>query len=326
VPDSPVELIFNVVCADIKAKRANTRAGISLVSEYQYYEFRTIDRILSAGEMDELRSVSSRAEITTTSFTNEYHFGDFRGDPEALMSKYFDAFVYVANWGTRRLMVRVPRGMIDVDVAKSYCDNETVKMVRKRAHVLFEFYAEEEEGDWVEGEGWMERLVPLRSALMRGDYRILYFGWLASFTSRGWFDVSDLGDDKDLKEPLVPPGLGQLTAPLGALAEFLSIDGTLIKAAALANSGEPVAEPTREDLARWLKRIPAAKKEGYLLRFLAADGDEALRSELVQEFLLATRPKSKKESGPERRTVAELLTARDGLNEKGRKASATTTT
>ena len=69
------------------------------MSEYQYYEFRAIDRPLDEDQIDELRELSSRAEITATSFTNTYNYGDFRGKPLALMDRYFDAFVYVAPKG-----------------------------------------------------------------------------------------------------------------------------------------------------------------------------------------------------------------------------------
>ena len=90
-----------------------------MMSEYQYYEFRTVDRPLDETEMDELRKLSTRAEITPTSFTNDYNFGNFRGSPQKLMDEYFDAFVYVANWGTHRLMVRIPRKFIDVETASA---------------------------------------------------------------------------------------------------------------------------------------------------------------------------------------------------------------
>jgi len=42
------------------------------MSEYQYYEFRAVDRPLREDEMEELRAISTRAEITPTSFTNTY--------------------------------------------------------------------------------------------------------------------------------------------------------------------------------------------------------------------------------------------------------------
>ena len=72
------------------------------MSEYQYYEFRAVDRPLTEREMEELRALSTRAAISATSFQNEYNYGDFRGDPLELMPKYFDAFVYVSNWGRAR--------------------------------------------------------------------------------------------------------------------------------------------------------------------------------------------------------------------------------
>jgi hypothetical protein len=51
------------------------------VSEYRYYEFLAVDRPLDAGQLDELRALSTRAHITPTSFVNTYHWGSFRGDP-----------------------------------------------------------------------------------------------------------------------------------------------------------------------------------------------------------------------------------------------------
>src|SRR5215472_12679912 len=81
------------------------------VSEYQYYEFQTIDRALTEAEMNALRSISRRAEITSTSFSNHYEWGDLKADPLQLLEKYFDAFVYVANWGSHRFCLRLPKGL-----------------------------------------------------------------------------------------------------------------------------------------------------------------------------------------------------------------------
>lgn len=108
------------------------------MSEYQYYEFRAIDRPLSQKEMGELRALSTRAEITPTSFTNTYHWGDFKGNPATLMDRYFDAFVYVANWGTHRLMFRIPRRFLDAEAASTYCDGETLSLKAKTEHIVLE--------------------------------------------------------------------------------------------------------------------------------------------------------------------------------------------
>jgi hypothetical protein len=82
------------------------------VSEYQYYEFLALDRPLSTAEQAEVRQLSTRARITATSFTNEYHWGDFRGSPDELMRRYYDAHLYFANWGTHRVMFRLPRTLL----------------------------------------------------------------------------------------------------------------------------------------------------------------------------------------------------------------------
>jgi hypothetical protein len=89
------------------------------VSEYQYYDFRALDRPLTRDEMATLRSISTRAAITATSFTNHYEWGDLKANPSELLEKYFDAFVYVANWGTRAFYIRLPRGSIDYRLLKA---------------------------------------------------------------------------------------------------------------------------------------------------------------------------------------------------------------
>jgi hypothetical protein len=82
------------------------------MSEYQYYEFQAIDRPLTSKQMEELRSFSSRARITATTFVNEYSYGSFKGDADAWMQDYFDAHLYLANWGTRVLMVALPARLL----------------------------------------------------------------------------------------------------------------------------------------------------------------------------------------------------------------------
>ena len=51
--------------------------GKQVVSEYRYYEVQAIDRPLGEADMEALRTLSTRARITATSFTNHYKWGDF---------------------------------------------------------------------------------------------------------------------------------------------------------------------------------------------------------------------------------------------------------
>ena len=67
------------------------------MSEFQYYEFHAIDRLLTDKEMRELRSFLSRAQITPTSFVVDYSWGSFKGSEDVWMEKYFDAFLYLPS-------------------------------------------------------------------------------------------------------------------------------------------------------------------------------------------------------------------------------------
>ena len=88
------------------------------MSEYQYYEFQTADRRLSEREIEKLRSYSTRAVITATSFSNEYSFGDFKGNKDEWMEKYFDGFVYLANWGTHEFQLALPTNLLSAKTAR----------------------------------------------------------------------------------------------------------------------------------------------------------------------------------------------------------------
>jgi hypothetical protein len=46
------------------------------VSDYQCYEFRAIDRALSLADKQEIKSISTRAQITDRSFVNHDEIGD----------------------------------------------------------------------------------------------------------------------------------------------------------------------------------------------------------------------------------------------------------
>src|SRR4051794_17979577 len=102
--------------------------------------------------MQELRAVSSRAAITATRFTNHYEWGNFKGDPGTWMERYFDAFLYFANWGTHELMLRLPRRVLEPATARRYCRGDAASARAKGGHVILEFLSEAEGSDWYEEE------------------------------------------------------------------------------------------------------------------------------------------------------------------------------
>lgn len=270
------------------------------MSEYQYYEFQAIDRPLTAKGMAELRSYSSRARITPTSFVNDYSWGDFRGDEDAWMEKYFDAFLYLANWGTHVLKLRLPARLLDAETARRYCTGERASVREKNGKLILTFVSEDDEGgEWIEGDGQLSSLISVRAELGRGDLRALYLGWLLS-AQDGELDDDDL-------EPLVPAGLGQLSASLEAFAEFLRIDPDLIGTAAAASAPIGEAELRLGEIRAWLATLPAAEKDDLFARMIA--GDAAIGSELVQRMRRERGSDRTGKAAPTRRTVAELVRA-----------------
>lgn len=277
------------------------------MSEYQYYEFLAVDRPLTGVEQELIRELSTRATITATRFTNEYHWGDFRGDPEEMMRDYYDAHLYLANWGTHRIMLRLPRTLLDPEIAKQFCVDGQVSVSTTDDHVILDFFSEDESGDWVEGaEDSLSDIVGVRSELAAGDLRSLYLAWLSSFS--GW-DYGEEGrdedEDEDTEEPPVPAGLGALTAAQRALADFLRLDRYLLVAAAEASPALPEVSRDAKLLAAYVAKLPASEKDRLLM---LVGGDQAARARM--ELLRGFRgvPGEPPSSGP-RRTVAALLDA-----------------
>jgi hypothetical protein len=245
------------------------------VSEYQYYEFLALDRPLTDKQRAELRKLSSRADITATRFVNEYNYGDFRGSPEKLMERHFDAFLYLANWGTRRLMFRLPRALLDAEVARQYCHTDAASVIQTSDHVIVSLYLDRDPDNyWVEADDRLAPMVQARSDLATGDLRLLYLGWLLGAQ---WAD-QDEEDAMDDTEPPVPAGLGDLSASLRAIADFLEIDKDLMAVA--AETSPPLEEPANDGLAEWITEVPAAEKDTLLT--MVADGEGAQ----VQALLL----------------------------------------
>ena len=78
------------------------------MSEFQYYEFQTVDRPLTQQEIEEVQKLSSRASVTKNGAIFIYNFGDFRGNSDDVLAKYFDAFLYISNFGIKTLGFRLP--------------------------------------------------------------------------------------------------------------------------------------------------------------------------------------------------------------------------
>ncbi len=287
------------------------------MSEYQYYEFQAIDRPLTDADRKYLRSLSSRAEITSRSLTNTYQWGDFKGSPIKLMERCFDLHLYWANWGTRQFLVRLPDRLVDrALLERCVGGNELVQLHDAGANVVLGITSPDDEDldeEWDGGEGLLGDLAPLRDDLLAGDQRFYYLLWLLGVP---------IGEVRgEAPEPL--PGLGPLTAPLLAFGKLFDIDPDLMHAAAERPAVPAAAAATSPDAGRrYVRAMTEAEKSALLLRLL--DGDPHVAADL-QAGLRAMLAEDNPAPAMMRRTLAELQArageVREAREQKAREAA-----
>ncbi len=100
------------------------------MSEYQRYEFMTIDRPLTKTQLDAVNKLSSHIEASSTHALIEYNWGDFKHDPIEVLYKFFDGFLYWANWGNPQLALRFPHGIIPANLITDYNFDEFVTFTK----------------------------------------------------------------------------------------------------------------------------------------------------------------------------------------------------
>ena len=282
------------------------------MSEYQYYEFKAVDKPLTEKDMQALRNLSTRARITPTSFVNEYNWGDFKGNPLKLVERYFDAFLYVANWGTHWFMLKVPRHLVDVDLVHQYCPGVSAVIHEKGDHLIFEFTSETENYNWEEGEGCLSSLVSLRADIINGDYRALYLAWL--FCAQ----MEEIEDDE--LEPPVPPNLADLNAPLKRFVDFMRIDTDLIAVAA-ENSTSEGRQTDPDGLKTWIHKLPANEKDDILFRLVETPSPH-LGAELRQRFQQTASAEANSKMGKQLRSVEDMISKAETYTEERKRQAA----
>ena len=290
------------------------------MSEYQYYEFQAIDRPLTPEEQQAVARLSSRVDPHPRRAVFTYSWSDFPASAQDILARYYDAMLYMANWGSTQLMFRFPKGLVNVGRMRQYqvkaleysSSAVTISTAGEYAVLDIQFH-DEEGGDWIEGEGWLDALVPLRDDLLRGDDRLLYLAWL-----EGMAFEDDL--DEDALEPPVPPGLGNLTPALESFVELFGVDEDWIRVAA-EQSPEGKQTMPGEELQRSIARLSAEEKDAFLLRLAQGELhlELALRKRL-REIAGPSRPAQV--SRATRRTVGQLLAEVERRRELERKRRA----
>lgn len=248
------------------------------MSAYQYYRFECVNSSLSVPQRSKLRNISSRADITSDSFCVQYHYGDLRADPEALMMDFFDIGFYYANWGQVNAYLKLPAGTIPRDF--KVIDTEFyVSFVESEKGQLLIFILEEDYRyrDDENAESFMLHLAALRAELLAGDYRALYFHWL-----------SQAYDDMALEPlPLIAFDFHQLTQAQLAFTTLFDIPLPSIRSLYLLLQSMPAHVPQTTILTarQQVAKLTDAEKDALLCRLFdegkifAADAYALLRTQ-----------------------------------------------
>lgn len=281
------------------------------MSEYQYYEWQTLDRPLTPEDRAAVSKLSSHIEVTASQAIVTYSWGDFKHNPKQVLARYFNAFLYLSNWGSTRLAFRFPKGLLDPKPIEPYLCEDCIELEPIGDYLILDISLNEEGGgEWVEGDDWLSRLSRLRDDILQGDYRALYLAWLA---------VAELQGADDAKiEPPIPPGLGELSPPLTSFVELCGLDEYLLQAAAEASPARQQAPaiPPEEAIAH----LSPAERDAFLVRLARGEAHLALTLDRrLQALTGAPQPSA----GAPRRTWDALQTTADRLrHEVERRAAA----
>ncbi|MES2615647.1 MAG: hypothetical protein V4591_09550 [Bdellovibrionota bacterium] len=229
-----------------------------------------------------------------------------------MMEKYFDAFIYVTNWGTYQLMLRCPLKSLDNKILSAYCCNESLNYKKIEEHFILSFDLNSEvDEDWSWDESIEEitlsSFLPIRSDLINGDYRSLYLGWLAC--------VQADEIDRDTIEPPVPAGLQELTPALESLVNFLHISDELLGVAAQESSSKK--ETSQEvEIRNLISTFSHSERDDLLIEFF-------FNRESIYEHPLVQKMKKKLNQNflteNSKRTVGDLLDMAQNFSRKNKK-------
>lgn len=261
------------------------------MSEYQYVQFRAVDRPLTDKELAYAEKQSSRADISRREFTNHYNYSSFRGNANGLLQHGYDVFLEYANYGSRTLKLRLPFGLpFERQLIKQFIDKDLLRWEpdskSKGGILTMQPFLEMPSQLW-EFDNYMEQAIALRNLLVAGDLRALYLCWLfvAADENDGWDEAI---------EPPVPLGLEQIENEFAELLLFFDLDPLVVRAAAAENSAvgtkankalpDTVSLPNLKNrFAAWTKTLSASEARKLVSRFLSED-ETSVKAELLAEF------------------------------------------
>jgi hypothetical protein len=265
------------------------------MSEYSFYEFRTVNRTLTRAEQQEISSWSSRSDATPTGAKFIYNYGSFKHEPEKCLLGYFDMYLHYCNYGVRQVMFRFPKNLVKFQDLKQYDRafskyEYEISVKQKGEYVLIDIQESDESGegfDWIDCEDTLGAITSLWTDIAKGNYASLYAIWMhfASLTINqeddddedmdddededmdydDEDDDDDMDDDDDISQPPVPAGMQKINGALSEFATFWGISQDFLTA--LGKNSAP-KEEIKIDYKKAITLLSDAEKSAFLLQIV----------------------------------------------------------
>jgi len=226
------------------------------MSEYQYYRFERLDGSLDKNERQTLKNTSSRAELTANSFQVYYNYSSLRADPSELVLNYFDVGLYYADWGSIDVYIKLPAGTVPDEILQIEAASFYIQETHQWQLLVFSIEEYYEYFDSEYADDFFYNLAELRSELIQGDWRLLYFIWL-----------SEVEFNKELTAlPLINFDFGHLSKAQLTFADLFDIPLALVKALALVLVNNPHHPASQEkfQIDDWLNNLTLQEKDKLL--------------------------------------------------------------
>ncbi|QDU64757.1 hypothetical protein Pan216_56490 [Planctomycetes bacterium Pan216] len=239
------------------------------MSEYQYVAFRAVDAPLNDEQLTFANEQSSHAEVSRWSLVVEYNYSEFHGDVDGLLRQGFDVFLQYANYGTRKIKLRLPHGMpFAKRVWSTYMEGRTLQWEPDaKGHggilTLDPFLEAGDFDDVWELQEYLDDVVRVRNRLLRGDLRALYLLWLGAVCDEDHIPEETI-------EPPVPHGIAEIADDGGELLWFFGADPLLLVAAG-EDVGPAPADDAQDRASRWVNALGEQPAKDLLLKLLTGD-------------------------------------------------------
>lgn len=260
------------------------------MSEYQYVEFRAVDRPLDDEQLEFAEQQSSHAEVSRWGLAAEYNYSSFRGDVDGLLRGGFDIYLAYSNYGERYIKLRLPCGLpFDDQTLNRYLDDERLAWIQDQQGTagVISLAPFHESLDWDgDFDRYLDSATRIRELLMQGDLRALYLLWLCAADDENY-------DPQEMVEPPVPHGLADLPSECAELLPFFGLSQLLVQAAA---DGLPEGPKllSHESLAdTFLKTLSAEQSRELLYRLITEEANgvkAALMAEIRDSLSIADWP------------------------------------